>query len=50
MEIFLVINGYEFVLDNDEQEAVILQIAAGKMDKETFTEWVKSKIKPLENK
>jgi prophage maintenance system killer protein len=32
---------------DDEQESIILQVAAGQMDKETFTEWVKSKIKPL---
>lgn len=50
MEIFLVINGCEFVLDNDEQEAVILQVASGEMNKDAFSKWVKSKMKPLETK
>lgn len=47
---FLHMNGYIIDADDDEQEAVILQVAAGEMNKETFTEWVKSKIKPLETK
>jgi len=47
---FLHMNGYIIDEEDDQQEAVILQIAAGEMNKETFTEWVKSKIKPLETK
>ncbi len=50
MVYFLHMNGYILDADDDEQEALILQVAAGAMDKETFTEWVKSKIKPLEIK
>ncbi|MBX2889697.1 MAG: type II toxin-antitoxin system death-on-curing family toxin [Saprospiraceae bacterium] len=47
---FLHMNGYIIDADDDEQEAVILKVAAGDMDKEPFTEWLKIKIKPLETK
>lgn len=47
METFMLLNGYEIDAEVDEQESIILQVAAGQMDKETFTEWVKSKSKPL---
>jgi death-on-curing protein len=40
METFLVINGYEFAAIVDEQERVILAVAASKMGREEFTEWV----------
>lgn len=50
METFLLLNGYEMEASIDEQEAIILQVAGGEMDKETFTEWVKSKILPLKPK
>ncbi len=45
---FLYMNTYIIDADDDEQESIILQVAAGEMDKETFTDWVKSRIKPLE--
>ena len=41
MEIFLVMNGYEFAADVDEQERVIFAVAGSKMEREEFTEWVK---------
>ncbi len=47
METFLVINGYELLFDIDEQEAIVLKVASGEMDKDSFTEWVKSKIVKL---
>ncbi len=47
MEIFMFLNGYEIEASVDEQESIILQVAAGEMNKETFTDWVKSKIVPL---
>lgn len=47
---FLHMNGYIIDADDDEQEAVILQVASGEMNKDTFTKWVKSKMKPLETK
>lgn len=47
MVYFLYMNDCILESTDDEQESIILQVAAGQMDKETFTEWVKSKIKPL---
>ena len=47
MEIFMLLNGYEIEASVDEQESIILQVAAGEMNKETFTGWVKSKIVAL---
>ncbi|MEW5958227.1 MAG: type II toxin-antitoxin system death-on-curing family toxin [Chloroflexota bacterium] len=44
MEVFLVLNGFEIEAAIDEQEKVILQVASGKIGRETFTEWLKAKI------
>ena len=41
METFLILNGAEFDCPADEQEQVFLDLAAGKLDRETFTNWVK---------
>ncbi len=46
METFLVLNGYEIEASVDEQERVILQVAAGEMDRETFAEWLCAHIVP----
>ncbi len=46
METFLLLNGYEIDADVDEQERVILQVAAGEMDREAFTEWLRRHIVP----
>jgi death-on-curing protein len=40
MEVFLVLNGYEIKAPVDEQERVILDVAAGEMSREAFTEWL----------
>ena len=42
METFLVLNGCEIAASADEQEQVILRLAAGEMDREDFTEWLRS--------
>ena len=44
METFLVLNGWEFVANVDEQEQVILQLAAGNLNREEFTTWVQSHL------
>jgi death on curing protein len=44
MEVFLIINGYEIVASVEVQEAIVLQVAAGQMDKESFTKWVESVV------
>ena len=44
MELFLDLNGYELVADVDEQEQVILQVAASQMERDDFTAWVAAHI------
>jgi death-on-curing protein len=46
MEMFLLLNGYEIVAETDEQEAIILNVAAGNSRREIFTEWLRSHTKP----
>lgn len=41
METFLVLNGWEVDATEDEQEQVFLQLAAGTLARESFTEWLK---------
>jgi death-on-curing protein len=41
MEVFLFLNSYEIDAPVDEQEHVILQLAAGKLDRNAFTEWLR---------
>ncbi len=43
-EMFLMRNGYEIEADVDEQEDVFLRVAAGRMSREEFTAWLKSKV------
>jgi death-on-curing protein len=38
MEVFLILNGYEIDASVDEQEQVILQLAAGELKRKAFTE------------
>lgn len=44
MEVFLILNGHEIKSGVDEQEKIILDLAAGKLDRENFTRWVKNHI------
>lgn len=44
MEVFLVLNGFEIEASTDEQEAVILEVAAGKRDRGAFNSWLKERI------
>lgn len=46
METFLLMNGYEIDAPVAEQEAVILKVAAGEMDREAFTRWLKAHVVP----
>jgi len=41
METFLLMNGHEIQCSIDEQERVILQLAAGALSRIAFTEWVR---------
>lgn len=44
MEVFLVLNGYEIRASVDEQERVILQVAASEIEREEFTAWLRTNI------
>jgi len=44
METFLVLNGYEVEATTDEQEAIILGLAAGDLDRAGFTEWLSTHL------
>ena len=44
MEVFLVLNGYEIRATVDEQERVILQVAASELDREEFTTWLRAHV------
>jgi death-on-curing protein len=48
MEVFLMVNGFEIQASVDEQEQVILQVAAGAMKREEFTEWLRAHAKATE--
>lgn len=42
METFLILNGYELEASVDEQERVVLGVAAGQMKREELKEWLAS--------
>ena len=42
MEVFLLLNGYEINASVDEQERIILSVAAGDMERVAFCEWLRS--------
>lgn len=42
MEVFLYLNGYEIDATVDEQEAIILSLAAGELKRTQFVEWVRT--------
>lgn len=44
MEFFLMLNGYEVRADIDEQERIILDLAAGMLDRDAFTQWLNKRI------
>jgi death-on-curing protein len=46
MELFLMFNGHELAANVEEQERVILAVAASTMHREEFTEWVRNRIRP----
>jgi len=44
METFLILNGCELTADVDESESAILHLAAGQLERETFTQWVATRL------
>lgn len=49
METFLVLNGHELQATTDEQEQVILKLAAGQTNRSDFTDWVRNHVVPCAN-
>jgi death-on-curing protein len=47
METFLVLNGFQISAGVDEQEAVFLQLAAGTLNRDDFTDWVRQHAVPV---
>ncbi|WP_335031910.1 hypothetical protein [Nostoc sp.] len=47
MEIFLVLNGMEIDALIEEQERVVLLLAAGDLGCEEFTEWLRLKLRTI---
>jgi len=46
MEMFLILNGQELIAEVDEQERVIIRLAAGELSREEFAAWVRSRMNP----
>ena len=46
METFLILNGYELDAPVDEQERVMLELAAGQLARDSFVDWVRSRAVP----
>ena len=44
IELFLLLNDFELIAPVDEQERAILQVAAGTMDRPSFTEWLRNHV------
>ena len=47
METFLMVNGYELRAPVEEQERIMLDLAAGNLARNIFVEWVKQHIAPI---
>jgi death on curing protein len=47
MEIFLVLNNREIIADVEEQEEVMFNLAAGKLNRDNFSAWLKNHIRKL---
>jgi death-on-curing protein len=49
METFLILNGFEIEALLDEQERIILDLAAGKINREAFTNWLNDHVIQITN-
>jgi death-on-curing protein len=47
MEAFLILNGFEIVAPVDEQESLILDVAAGAKRRDELTDWLRAHITPI---
>lgn len=46
MELFLQLNGFEFIADIDDAERTILSLAAGELSRDELLKWVTSRLHP----
>jgi death-on-curing protein len=44
METFLALNGYEVVASVDESEQIMLDVAAGRIDRKRLADWLQARI------
>lgn len=49
METFLVLNGFEIEAEADEQEHLMLTLAAGDIDRSGFLVWLRAHVRPRED-
>ena len=47
MEVMFMINGYEIVAGDDDQERLILGVAGGTIKRPEFLDWVSRHVEPL---
>jgi death-on-curing protein len=47
MEIFLVLNGFQIVAEIEDQENIILKLAAGNLERDEFTGWLREHVKTV---
>ncbi len=47
MEIFLVLNGFEINASIDDQENLFLDLASGKLARESLAHWLQERVVPL---
>ncbi len=47
METFLVLNGAEIAAAVDDQERLMLDLAAGRIDRSQLTDWLRHHLRPL---
>ena len=44
IEVFLLLNGYEIDASVDEQEAIIINVASGKVSRSELSEWIRKRM------
>jgi len=49
METFLLLNGHEIAASTDEQERVILSLAAGRLGRDEFLAWIRAHLTELKH-
>ena len=46
-EAFLMLNGFELVASVDDAEAIVVGLAAGKVDREALVSWLRGHMRPI---